>query len=133
MIRIKRVNTLEIKGTTEDINHYNKSLFDNSPSDFVDIEKDKVFICTVCRKPVGKSDSMSCRGKSLICCACQARLENILGVSSATILHLVHQLPCTIEINKCEQNMNKKLLTTHIKSSIIINVRTEFLQNTSFT
>lgn len=110
MIRVKRINTIEIKGTTEDINHYNKSLFDGSPSEFVDVENDNVFICTVCRKPVGKSDSMSCRGKSLICCLCEARLCSILGVSSETILHLVHRMPCTIEINKCEQNMNKKVV-----------------------
>lgn len=111
MIRIKRINNaLEIKGTTFDINHYNESLFKGSPSDFVDIENDAVFICTVCRKPVGKSDSISCRGRSLICLPCQSRLENILGVSSATILHLVHRMPCTIEINKCEQNMNKKVV-----------------------
>lgn len=100
MIKIRPITTIEIKGTTEDINHYNKSLFiHGSPSRFVDVETDKVFICTVCRETVGKSDSISCIGKNLICCLCQARLSSILGVSSETILHLVHRDPCTIEIN----------------------------------
>lgn len=114
MIKIRPIeNAIEILGTTHDINDYNKSLFEGSSSVFVDVENDNVFICTVCRKPVGKSDSISSRGKSLICCVCQARLEHILGVSQATILHLVHRDPCTIQINtKCEQNMNKKDIDT---------------------
>lgn len=113
MIKIRPINNaLEILGTTHDINDYNKSLFDGSSSVFVDVENDNVFICTVCRKPVGKSDSISSRGKNLMCGICQARLCSILGVSSETILYLVHRMPCTIEINKCEQNMNKKDIDT---------------------
>ena len=113
MIKIRPVkNALEILGTTHDINDYNKSLFEGSSSVFVDVENDNVFICTVCCKPVGKSDSISSRGKNLMCGVCQARLCSILGVSSETILYLVHRMPCTIEINKCEQNMNKKDIDT---------------------
>ena len=113
MIKIRPINNaLEILGTTHDINDYNKSLFNGSSSVFVDVENDNVFICTVCRKPVGKSDSISSRGKNLICCLCQARLISILGVSSETIQHLVRRMPCTIEVNKYEQNMNKKDIDT---------------------
>lgn len=113
MIKIQPIYTLEVKGTIKDINDYNTNLFLNgSTSPRVDVETDGVFICTVCRQPVTKSDSISKRGKSLICGLCEARLSSILGVSSETILHLVHRMPCTIEINKCEQNMNKKDIDT---------------------
>lgn len=111
MIRIQHIKTIEVLGSTHDINHYNESMFNGDK--YYSIDNDEaLLLCTVCRKPVSKSDSISRRGKSLMCCLCQARLCSILGVSSEVILHLVHRDPCTIEINKCERNMNKKDIDT---------------------
>ena len=112
MIRIRPIKTIEVIGNTHDINHYNETLMYGDDKYFRVDDDEEILICTVCHKTVSKSDSISNRGKSLICCACQARLENILGVSYSTLLHLVHRDPCTIEINKCEQNMNKKDIDT---------------------
>ena len=48
------------------------------------------YICSMCRKVIGKSESYSCRGYNLICINCFDKMCDILNISPLQLMDIIH-------------------------------------------
>lgn len=53
--------------------------------------KEEGYLCELCDREVGLSDSYSKRGDRLICSCCFYKLQRILGLSTIDIINRLHR------------------------------------------